>query len=108
MPVDDSSVIDFVAIHSTTGDAILVIADHLEWDDRNEHLLILQNKINAYLDGIENGSLYEAYPDAKNRNITIEIKAKYEPNETGYKFLERAKEVLNSAGYGLSFSVFYL
>ncbi|MBN8675571.1 MAG: hypothetical protein J0L56_15680 [Chitinophagales bacterium] len=86
MPVDDLTVIDFVAINATTGDAMLVIADQLEWNAQNEHLLILQNKINAYLAGIENGSLYEAYPDAKNRNIVIDIKAKYEPNETGCIF----------------------
>jgi hypothetical protein len=104
MPVDDLSVIDFVAIDSITGHAILVIADQLEWDN-NEHLFILQSKINAYLEGIENGSLYEAYPNAKNRNITIEIKAKYEPNETGSVFLERTKAQLMAAGYGLSFSV---
>ena len=105
MPVDDLSVIDFVAINATTGEAMLVIGDHLEWDDQNEHLFILQSKINAYLEGIENGSLYEAYPDAKNRNIVIDIKAKYEPNETGRIFLERTEKDLNAAGYGLDFTV---
>ncbi|MFC4231968.1 DUF6572 domain-containing protein [Parasediminibacterium paludis] len=105
MPVDDLSVIDFVAINVTTGEAMLVIADHLEWDEQNEHLLILQNKINAYLEGIENGSLYEEYPDAKNRNIVIDIKAKFEPNEKGSIFLERTKKDLNAAGYQLDFTV---
>jgi hypothetical protein len=105
MPVDDLSVIDFIAISATKDDAILVISDHLEWDEKNEHLLILQSKINAYMEGIENGSLYDAYPDAKGRNIVIEISAKYEPNETARVFLARTKEVLNAAGYGLSFSV---
>ena len=66
---------------------------------------ILQNKINAYLEGIENGSLYEGYPGAKNRNIIIDVKAKYEPNETGRIFLERTERDLKAAGYGFSFSV---
>lgn len=105
MPVDDLRVIDFVAINATTGDAILVIGDHLEWDGENEHLFILQSKINAYLEGIENGSLYEGYPDAENRNIVIEVKTKYEPNEAGHIFLERTKMDLKAAGYGFSFSV---
>ena len=39
MPVDDLTVIDFVAINATNGDAILVIGDHLEWDENNMHLL---------------------------------------------------------------------
>jgi hypothetical protein len=105
MAVDNFTFIDFVAIRPTTEEAVLVISDHLEWDNANEHLLILQTKINAYLESIENGSLYEAYPDAMNRSILIEIIAQYEPNETGRIFLERTKNVLNAAGYGLSFSV---
>jgi hypothetical protein len=105
LPVDDLSVIDFAAIDAATGEAILVIGDHLEWDDQNEHLFLLQSKINAYLEGIENGSLYEAYPDAKNRNIVIDIKAKFEPNEAGRIFLERTKKDLNTAGYRLDFTV---
>jgi len=105
MPVDDLTVIDFVAINATAGDAVLVIGDHLEWDEKNEHLFILQSKINAYLKGIENGSLYEGYPDAKNRNIVIEVKAKYEPNEVGLVFLEKTEKDLKAAGYGFSFSV---
>lgn len=105
MSVVDLMVIDFVAINAASGDAILVISDHLEWDERNEHLLILQNKINAYLEGIEGGSLYETYPDAKYRNIVIEVKAKYAPNETGRIFLGRTEMQLKAAGYGFIFSV---
>ena len=36
---------------------VLTITDHLEWDIENEHLLILQDKINAYLGAIEDGEL---------------------------------------------------
>jgi hypothetical protein len=108
MPVDDLTVIDAIAINGTTGDAMLVISDHLEWDSQNEHLYILQSKINVYLQAIENGSLYDAYPDAKNRKIVIDIRAKYEPNETGRIFLERTKKDLSAAGYGLDFTVLQL
>lgn len=105
MPVDDVTAIDFVAVDVTTGEVILVIADHLEWDEKNEHLLVLQNKLNAYLEGIENGSLYEGYPDAVNRAIVIRIVAKHEPDENGNIFLERAADTIKTAGYRLEFSV---
>jgi hypothetical protein len=108
MPVDDLTVIDFVAISAKTAEAVLVIGDHLEWNDKNEHLFILQSKINAYLEGIENGGLYEGYPDAKNRDIAIEVKAKYEPNETGRIFLEQIERDLKAAGYRFLFSVLNL
>jgi hypothetical protein len=105
MPVDDLTVIDFVAINATTGDVMLVISDHLEWDDENEHLYILQSKINVYLGAIENDSLYQEYPNAKDRKIVIDIKAKYEPNKTGHIFLEKVEKDLDAAGYGLHFTV---
>lgn len=105
MPVDDLTSIDIVTVDATTGEVILVIADHLEWDEKNEHLLILQNKLNVYLDGIENGSLYEGYPDAANRSIVIRVMAKYEPNENGRIFLERAADTIKTAGYRMEFSV---
>ena len=104
MSVENYKIIDFASIDKN-GYAVLTISDHLEWDDNNEHLLILQNKINAYLSAIEAGSFYGDYPDAKGRNVIINIVAQYEPNNDARFFLDRTKEVLQSAGYGLRFSV---
>jgi hypothetical protein len=39
MSVENTKVIDVVSI-DLDGNAILSISDHLEWDDKNEHLLI--------------------------------------------------------------------
>lgn len=104
MSVENLKVIDFASIDQN-GNAVLTISDHLDWNDSNEHLLILQNKINVYLSTIENGSFYEDYPDAKNRDIVISIVAKYEPNEDARKFLDATKEKLQSAGYIFRLSV---
>ena len=104
MPVDNLKHIDIASIDKNEN-AVLTISDHLEWDEDNEHLLILQNKINLYLEVIENGSLYEGYPDAKNRNIIINILAKYSPDGVGYFFLEKAKNIIEADGYEFSFSV---
>ena len=104
MSVENLKVIDFVSV-DLNGNVVLTISDHLEWDDDNEHLQPLQDKINHYLGAIENGSLYEKYPNAKNRNIVIEIIAKYQPNNDGKIFLQRVKETLEAAGYGFSFEV---
>jgi hypothetical protein len=69
-------------------------------------LLILQNKINVYLSAIETGNFYEEYPDAKGRNIIINVVAQYEPNDSARLFLDTTKEILQSAGYGFEFSIF--
>lgn len=104
MPVDDIRSIDYCAIDNN-GNAVLVISDHLEWDKKNKHILILQNKINAYLEGIENGALYSNYPAAKGKKIVIKIMAKYNPDANGTIFLQHVKKRLEAAGYELDFSV---
>lgn len=104
MSLMNSEVVDFISI-DLNGNAVLTVSDDLIWDDKNEHLMALQNKINAYLSFIESGNLYQDYPNAKNRDIVIEIVAKYEPNDKARIFLDATKEVLQSAGYGFKFSV---
>ncbi len=107
MSVENLKIIDVVSIDKSEN-VVLGISDHLEWDENNEHLLLLQEKINLYLAAIENGSLYEQYPNAKNRNIEISITAKFSPSSDGKLFLKRVKETLSSAGYAFSFSVLHL
>ena len=104
MSVRNLEVIDIISIN-LNGNAVLTISDELEWDDKSEHLLTLQNKINAYLSAIEGGGLYENYPDANGRDIIINIVAKYEPNDEAKAFLRKTEDVLRAAGYGFAFSV---
>jgi hypothetical protein len=68
MSVMNLEVVDVISI-DLNGNAVLTISDDLTWDDKNEHLLALQNKINAYLGFIESGNIYEEYPNAKDRML---------------------------------------
>lgn len=51
MSVENSKVIDFIS--DKEDKIVLTISDHLEWDNDNEHIYLLQEKINAYLMAIE-------------------------------------------------------
>ena len=102
MSIERKDVIDIVSI-DPKGNAVLTITDHLPWDAENEHLLLLQDKINSYLGAIEDGQLYDIYPNAKSRNIVIRIVSLDCPDKDGLLFLERVKEILTSAGYGFEF-----
>lgn len=103
MSVENLKVIDFVSI-DLNGNVVLTISDHLEWNESNEHLLVLQDKINAYLSAIESGDLYKQYSDAKGRNIVINLVVKHVPNKDGMIFIKRIKEAVTSAGYSFTFS----
>jgi len=61
MAVDNPSIIDFISI-TPENEVQLTISDHLKWDDEN-HFLHLQNKINSYLEIVENNQIYKIYPE---------------------------------------------
>jgi len=92
--------IDKIDIITTTPEdkVMLTISDHLEWDDTGEHMLLLQDKLNAYLQFIESGQIFDDYPVTKNKQVIISIAMKYIPNETALIFLSRSKEVILNAG----------
>ena len=102
MSVENKEVIDFISI-DTSNKVALTISDHLKWDSNGNHLLILQDKINAYLEVIEDGQIYEAYPDAIGKNFVIQVAMKYKPNKKAMEFLESVKEFLNDNNYEFKF-----
>lgn len=104
MSIDNINIIDIVSIEKE-GNVVLTVADHLEWDTENFHLLKLQNKLNAYLLAIENGSLWESYPNGKNRKVIINVCLKYLPNDVGNAFLHKTKKNIENMGYGFSHSL---
>ncbi|OXE96583.1 hypothetical protein BC749_101307 [Flavobacterium araucananum] len=102
MSVEEKNKIDIITTNKQ-GILVLTISDHLEWDCMNEHLLILQEKINSYLDFLESGQIYESYPGAVDKEIMIQIVFKYLPNRIAQEFLEVVKKFLNEKGYDFKF-----
>lgn len=109
MSITESKVIDIIAVPEGEPDnVVLVITDHLEWGDKaqqGEHLLLLQEKINAYIAFIESGELLETYPPAKGKNPKIRINGLYELPEQGESFIDRVTKVLKGAGIGMEFVI---
>ncbi len=102
MSVEQRKVVDCVGIGRADGRAILTISDHLPWLPDNVHLLVLQNKINDYLAFIESGEIYESYPQARGREIEIQVMCKHPPSGDAARFLELAGETVRRAGFHFS------
>jgi len=102
MSIDQRRVIDFVSTDKAGGHVTLTISDHLPWLPDNEHLLILQDKLNDYLAFIESGDIYDSYPKAHGREIEIEVVCKYPPAGDGVRFLELVSERVRKAGFRFS------
>ena len=85
------------------GTVILGMTDHLEWfeddmDSVKEHLLLIQEKINAYLRFIESGEIDEQFPSAKGRVPIIRLMSKYASPPSTDDFFTEVKRILETAG----------
>jgi len=103
MSITETSKVDIVTVDDN--DAVLIITDHLEWDgySDDEHMYLLQEKINAYLRFYESGEIYDKFQNAKGKKVVIKIASKYTLNDTGNWFLNQIKPVIESAGLSLQF-----
>jgi uncharacterized protein DUF6572 len=99
--VEDADVVDLIGI-AADEHVVLTISDDLEWDERGEHLLVLQDKLNMYLAFVESGELEEQYPEAAGRHVRIEVCCKHPPTGESKDFLSAARTMIEAAGYSLS------
>jgi hypothetical protein len=104
MTVEDIDKIDFVTGEQKSGDMVLTISDHLDWDENEgEHLLVLQNKLNTYLEFIESGQIYVKFPQAVGRKIVIQVMGKFPLSGEASKFYRLASKAIEDYGYSLRF-----
>ena len=96
--VDNASQIDAIANDKENACLVLLITDHLNWDNEFEHLKILQDKINAYVAFIESKQYDEIYPNADFKMAMIEIHFKYDITDSCQKFLQVAQDQLGQIG----------
>jgi hypothetical protein len=104
--VEDISVVDVTSVDKCTGHLVLSISDHLDWSDTVAHQAMLQRKLNAYLAFVESGELLKRFPDAKGRPVAFNVVFKFRPDTEGLKFLDRAKAIVESAGFQLRHELF--
>ena len=106
MSIVEGDKIDMVVTDKEKTFAILVIADHLDWQEHEgEHLVLLQDKINAYIYFIESGQFEQNRPDLAGLPVTIQIAAKFPPSEEGMKFCRLAGKVVGEIGSSLELEV---
>jgi hypothetical protein len=105
MSIDQTDKIDFMWKDEQTGRVMLSISDHLDWKkrDEEEHLLLLQDKLNTYLYFIESGQLLEAKPEYKGLPVTIHVRAKYRLSKVAEKFYKAVEKGVSEAGASLVF-----
>lgn len=106
MSVQQTNTVDSIGIDKKTGIVILTISDHLGWTNIEDHLLLLQEKINTYISFIESGEIYETYPSATDKPLRIDILFKNEIPEEATNFIKNIEPILENIGIKLHHEVF--
>ncbi len=105
MSLEQGNIIDFISVGKKTGLVNLTIVDSLDWTDEDRHLVLLQDKVNAYLRFVESGELDLKYPNAVGRQRSINVVAQYEPTEAGFKLIQLIRDLVKGAGFNFQFSL---
>ena len=88
MSVMESNTIDAMGVNKEKNELSLLLTDHLDWEYEPEHLLFLQEKINAYISFVETKQYKETYPENAFDMFIIEIHFKHDITEGCFKFLD--------------------
>ena len=107
MSVSETDKVDIVATRPGSSSVVLVVADHLQWDDLDAHLLALQAKLNTYIAFIESGQIHrlEEPPVPPNPVLCIRVAMRYAPPPAAQEFFKKASAVLAGIGVGFDQSV---
>ncbi len=55
---------------------------------------------------VESGEILASYPDAADRDVVLDVVARYPPTPGAETFLARTRDVLTGAGFELRFRLF--
>ena len=103
MSLEQVNIIDAIGIDNITGYVVLTISDPFEWVDTNEHLLMLQEKVNMYLSFVESGEIFDVYPNAHDKPVLIDVIHKFYPNSMGQEFYNKIIPIIERAGMKLQY-----
>ena len=104
MSIIDNRTIDGAALTDDKG-ILLLLTDHLDWSDEYQHLMMLQDKINAYITFLEEKQYEEIYKEAEIIYGIIEIHFLYNLTDNAKKFLQVAQNQIAELGIKIQYCV---
>ncbi|MGO9994848.1 MAG: DUF6572 domain-containing protein [Steroidobacteraceae bacterium] len=106
MTIEQKGAVDFITLEKETGDVLLTISDHLDWsENESRHLVLLQDKLNAYLRFIEGGEIARKFPLSVGRRIVISVIGKFPRSEKAIALFVQAQTATLGSGIVLRFTL---
>lgn len=100
MSVIDATSIDGIAI-SQNDALVLLISDEMSWGLEDNHLILLQRKINAYLKFCESKQYEKVYPGRLFDSAIFEFRFAYAPTDNAMRFLSVVQTKLAEEGISI-------
>jgi hypothetical protein len=88
------------------GHVVLTISDHLDWENTEEHLRILREKINTYLRFVERDEIYKQFPEARGCQLDIQLVSHYPVPKEASSVLRQATNAAAALGVAFKQSLF--
>ena len=104
MSVVDNKMVDGAGLTDDKG-IILLITDHVDWRDEYQHLVMLQEKINAYITFLEEKQYEEIYKEAEIAYGVIEIHLLHNLTDNAKKFLQVVQNQVAELGIKIQYCV---
>jgi len=105
MSVENSKILDGIALTKDNNGIILLIADHIDWEDEYRHLLMLQEKINSYILFLEEKQYKEIYHNDSIFYGIIEIHFLHNIPSNAEKFLQTVQNQVSELGIKVQYIV---
>ena len=104
MSIIDKKTIDGAGLTDDKG-IILLITDHLDWNDEYQHLVLLQEKINVYITFLEEKQYEEIYKEVEIAYGVIEIHFLHNLTDNAKKFLQAVQNQVTELGIKIQYCV---
>jgi hypothetical protein len=105
MTIEQVDIIDWLGIDTQTNKLHVTTIDHIDWDGENddEHLRLLQAKLNSCLTFVENAEHLEVMPEAEGLPIRLVVIGQFPLNARAIDFYHEASASMAVAGFELVF-----
>lgn len=98
MSITDKEQIDGIAYDSDEEALILLLTDHLGWENEYEHLIMLQDKINNYISYCETKQYLQIFKCERIIKAVLDIRFLNEPTKNAIDFLQLVQNNVGQLG----------
>ena len=99
MSIQHPDVIDGIGLEDDGAKVVMLISDHLSWDD-TAHVPLLVAKIEAYASAALSGQLMSSYPLSEGKPISVRLVYHDLPNGEAQLLLSGIGDQLRAVGIG--------